>query len=47
MAKKEKDQGLLEGTAKGAGDFLEEVGTELGLTEQPKVRKEKNKKIRQ
>ncbi|WP_333871210.1 hypothetical protein [Desulforamulus putei] len=43
MAKKEKNRGLIEGTVRKTSDFLEEVGTELGLTEQPKVSKQKNR----
>jgi len=43
MAKKEKNRGMLGSAMRKTGDYMEEVGTELGLTEQPKVSKEKNR----
>lgn len=41
MAKKRRDQGMLQGAKKRTGNMMEELGTELGLTEQPKESKRK------
>ncbi|WP_274376907.1 hypothetical protein [Desulforamulus reducens] len=42
MAKRGKNQEMLQGTVNKTGNMMEELGTELGLTEQPKESK-KNK----
>ena len=44
MAKKNKNEGFLEGAMEKTGDMMIEVGTELGLTEQPKVSRHKRTK---
>lgn len=41
MADKRKDQGMLEGAVEKSKDMMQELGTELGLTEQPKESKRK------
>ncbi|AEF94891.1 hypothetical protein Desca_2052 [Desulfotomaculum nigrificans CO-1-SRB] len=46
MAKgKEKKPGLMAKAANSTRDFMQEMGTELGLTEQPKV-SAKQKKVK-
>ncbi|SHL05953.1 hypothetical protein [Desulforamulus aeronauticus] len=45
MAKKNKNEGKnLQGTMGKSSDMMVEVGTELGLTEQPKVSRQKRTK---
>lgn len=44
MAKRQKNEGFLESTMEKSRDMMVEVGTELGLTEQPKVSRKKRTK---
>ncbi|WP_159431841.1 hypothetical protein [Desulforamulus putei] len=44
MPSSQKNRGLFPAAYNAVGDFKEEVSTELGLTEQAKVSKVKNKK---
>ncbi|MEG6522639.1 hypothetical protein [Desulfotomaculum sp. 1211_IL3151] len=41
MSNKRKDRGMLEETVEKSKEMMQELGTELGLTEQPKESKRK------